>query len=91
MVRYSDTVNYTDPGIDTNRFVRPVLQRSVCITELFNSTLIKGQISLIQDNPIKYSFFCKRYVAVRLSRKFSKSPCYQSHLYYNRITIDFVE
>ena len=28
------------------------------------------------------------YVAVRLSRKFSKSPFFQIHLFYNRITIE---
>ena len=32
-----------------------------------------------------------RDVAVRLTRKFSKSPCFQIHLYYNRLTIDYVE
>ena len=31
------------------------------------------------------------YVAVRLSCKFSKSPCFQNHLYYNQITIDYVQ
>ena len=29
--------------------------------------------------------------AVRLSRKFNESPCFKIHLYYNQITINYLE